>query len=183
MAYFEAFPRIYYNGRVAINLLTRSELVKEVITDFGAFYPFVLTGDVKAETVAERYYGSADRVWIVWFSNQVFDPYYTWPLTDREFNKFLEKKYGSIPTAMTTIHHYTYNATVDPNDVEAAYRSTYTMTPETWSFLSTQDKSYWSPVLAHEYEAELNHQKRNIRLLDNDYVPQIEAELKKIMSN
>jgi hypothetical protein len=164
-------------------MLVRARFARDIIKQFRTFYPWVIQGDQTAQDIALAYYGDKSYDWLVYFSNDYFDPYTCWPMTYDEMQKFVTNKYGGIVEAQNTTLFYEYDATVDPSDVEAIYRSGYQMDPSTYSFLSVDDKSFWKPVDALTYETRLNDQKRSIQLLDNDLKQPVETELKAKLNN
>ena len=44
----------------------------------------------------------------IFLVNQIFDPYWEWPLDTKNFERFITEKYGSIGNSKTTVHHYEY---------------------------------------------------------------------------
>jgi hypothetical protein len=180
-AYFSNFQKIYYNGRVAINVLQRSQFFAKVMGSFSAFYPFTVQNDISAKEVAAQYYGDQNYEWLVFFSNQILDPYYSWPMPSAEFEEYLVAKYGDIATAQSTIKYYKYNITTDATDPEFDYRVNYRMEPTTYFFLSDADKGFWLPVTCYDDENNINEAHRHIRLIDNDLLPQIDREISTIL--
>lgn len=175
--YFSNLPKIYYNGMVARNLVLKAQFIKETFSGYETFYPFIIKGDMSPAQIANEYYGSVDYEWVVWFSIEAIDPYYTFPLTIPQFTDYLENKYGDIPTAQTKILFYVYNPSTEANDPLAMYRQDHRLDPQTFAFLSDDEKGFWSPVTAEQYEITLNDSKRVIRLLNNDYLPQLNREI------
>ncbi len=91
----------------------------------------VLTPD----QLAYRYYGDAYASWVLYFSNQVVDPYFGWWLTIDEFNDFIAEKYGSVELAMSKTMNYMIDESVPRNLTIAGYDS-----------LPSSLARYWSPV-------------------------------------
>lgn len=167
--FFENFPVINYKGNQIRDILLKSRIVRDVFSTIEAFHPLVIKDGWRADTVAYDYYGDSELYWIVYMSNDIVDPYYDWPLDYSEFNSFIIKKYGSIATAMSTVVFWS-----NPNH-------DYFMTNETKSLLSADLLMGWTlPVYAYDYENKINESKRNIRLLDSSYTPQIISEISKI---
>lgn len=180
--YFANFPVVNYRGTITRNLISRARFVQSTFENYLVYYPFVVADGQSVEEIADKYYGSPDYDWIVYFSNKVFDPYYFLPLTQSAFEDYLLKKYGDIETAMTTIHHYVYNSIVeDYLDPNLSYTDGYEMSPTTYSFLTTVQQSSWRPVSVYEWEDKLNEDKRTIQLIDRRLLPQIMKEIGEIM--
>ena len=182
MAYFNNFPKITYDGVTVRNIMLKSALVSEVFADLNAFYPYIIKEGHRPDTVANEVYGNPKYDWVVYFSNAVTDPYYEWPLSGDDFNKYLVKKYNmTIYELMSTTDHYEY--TGKPGDTaQDIARNSYKMSPDTYVNAATfsTDVTGWSPVDVYTYETRLNDAKRSIQLLSPGYINQIEKELSKI---
>lgn len=181
-AYFEQFPLVNYKGVVTRNLISRARFVQTVISNAMTFYPFVIQDSMTWEQIADAYYGDPDLDWLCFYSNNVFDPYYEFPMDQTTFDGFINKKYGDFETAVNTVHHYTYNQVqatgTDPNTF---YTEGYEMSPMTYSFMTDVQKSYWRPVSIYEYEDNKNEEKRTIQLLDRRLLSQVLQEISKVM--
>lgn len=181
-AFFANFPKIYYGGKVVRNVMLKSQFFTEILDRIDVFYPYIVKDHERADTIAHHYYGHSDYSWLVHFSNQVIDPHFEWPMNNADFNAYIIKKYGTVEEASTTVSHYVYDPTVEVDDPEYDYRLYYEMQPDTYDLLTVEEKSYWDPVYVYEREFNNNENKRNIRLLDNDYLPKVEVELAKIFN-
>lgn len=175
--YFSNFRTLYYNGELSRNIMTKARFFRDVINTYSAFYPYTIINNERADVIAHKYYGDSNYDWLVYFSNELVDPYFEWVMTDSQFYKFIVNKYGSIQTAKQTIVYYKYNTSVDSQDVGFDYKVDYKMVPGTWNFLSTQEKGFWTPVYAYDDEFARNEDRRTIKLIDNELVPQIEREI------
>jgi hypothetical protein len=40
------------------------------------------------------------------YANDIYDPQYDWPMSNRVFDKYIKSKYGSMEFAKTNYHHY-----------------------------------------------------------------------------
>lgn len=178
--YFQNFPRIKYDSKFSRNILLRAKFFKDAIANKSVFYPYTIKEGERSDIIANNYYGDSNYYWLVLLSNDLIDPYFDWPMTQEQFNSYIVKKYGSIPTASQTILHYKYNEFDKENDIESMYKENYKVSIETYQAMNTLDKSYWSPVYAYDYEFDLNESKREILLLSADYLSQVENEISRI---
>jgi hypothetical protein len=136
MNYFNKFPTITYDGQLAKNLLARAKLTDDVRNNGLVFQRYTVNELDRADILSNYYYDSPGYSWLVWFSNDVIDPYYDMPLNDIDFNRYVESKYGSIETAARKIEFYRLNWT----GIETV------LTPQ--QFLSLgKTKKYYRPVL------------------------------------
>lgn len=89
------------------NVLFRVGIIKDVMeNNIDAYYLYSIRDSDRPETLAERIYGDAEAHWIILYANNIYDPYYDWPMDDRTFQKYIIKKYGSLEWAKTNYHHY-----------------------------------------------------------------------------
>lgn len=174
---FEKYPKVDYRGYLLTNLVTRVAPVKGLIDRIELFYPYVIKDGERADTIAYDYYGSEEWTWLIYVINEIFDPYYQWPMTSTEIFDYLTNKYGDYYTTKTEIHHYKWLGIGGQNDFDNEFID-YTITPFTYSQYTTLQKSGWYPVTTFEYEDELNENRRNIKLLSNDYLNVVQEQVK-----
>jgi|688.fasta_scaffold01135_18 hypothetical protein len=113
--FLDKFPLVRYTVDKSLlserdtvtNILFRVGIIKEVMETNVDSYQFysVRDGD-RPETLADRIYGTPEAHWVILYANNIYDPYYDWPMDDRTFQKYIIKKYGSIEWAKTNYHHY-----------------------------------------------------------------------------
>jgi len=58
------------------------------------------------ENLADRLYGSPYLYWVLLFMNKAFDPLWDMPLNNRDFEKYIETKYGSLRNASAFFEPY-----------------------------------------------------------------------------
>jgi hypothetical protein len=113
--FFDKFPLVQYTLNkqlyseydTATNLLFRIGLVRDVMeNNISAYYYYAIVDGDRPEIVAEKVYGDAEAHWIILYANNIFDPYYDWPMDSRTFDNYITDKYGSIAWAQTNYHHY-----------------------------------------------------------------------------
>lgn len=113
--FFDKFPLIRYTADKGLlneydtvrNVLFRVGIIKEVMeTNINAYYYYTIRDSDRPETLAEGIYGDPQAHWIILYANNIYDPYYDWPMDERTFEKYIIKKYGSLAWAKTNYHHY-----------------------------------------------------------------------------
>jgi hypothetical protein len=171
MAYFNYFPSISYDVRGDIknpriqsitNVLQRVRKKMNVI-NASFFEQYFITDGDKPETLAHMIYGDSTLHWIILYANYMTNPYYDWPLTYYDLQKFIDKKY---PNNRNGIHHY---------EDEMGY---IVDLPEDYN----PDSQYPKIITNFLYEEELNDSKRTVNIIREEYVQQIIQEFKSIMS-
>jgi len=165
MAYFKYFPTIAYdvrgtkndiNVQSITNILTRVRKKLEIVnTAFFEQY-FVQDGDTP-ESLAHQVYGDSELHWIILYGNYMTNPYYDWPLTYFDLQKFVNKKYGAANINNT--HHY---EDADKYEVDSTASGATAIT----NFV---------------HEETLNDAKRQINIIKPEYTEAIVSEFKKII--
>lgn len=172
--YFSNHPMIEYNGNVMRNIMLSCRVTKDILDKTAVYYPYTLKDGDRPTSVAFDYYGSVDYVWLVLFSNDIVDPITDWFKSQTEFDAYIEKIYGSLPAAMSTIHHY-----------ELTSDSTYPIiTPTTYQYMSHEDpvRAQLVAVDTYTWETRNNEAKRTIKLISKSYAAKIALELETKMA-
>ena len=177
MAYFEYFPAINYDIRgnknearfeQITNILKRVR--KKIEVNNAALFEqyFIQDGD-RAETLAYQFYGDSTLHWIIMYANYMTNPYYDWPLTYLDLQKYVIKKYGD-PNG---VHHYEDN---DGNIVDR-----YPQSIGANGFFQDTSGPGYNAVTNFIYEEKLNDKKRMIDIIKSQYTSQIVREFKKLV--
>jgi hypothetical protein len=137
--YFSKFPSIMYGNALATNILARIKLNSAVRNKKMVFHPYVLKEGERPDTIAEHYYGDPYFAWLVYYANEIIDPYYEWPLSQRDFEQYIIKKYGTVELAQEKIAYYQVNWSVDET----------MLSPGAFDSLPATIKKYWNPMIGH----------------------------------
>lgn len=203
MFYFQNFPKIFYDLSgskpskpiVVKNILTRCKILRQVLGNSINFYPYVVKDSDTPEIIASKYYDDPNRHWIVMFANDIIDPFYDWVLNYDNFNSFIVNKYGSLELSQTTIHHYEKIVTKVDNSTGTTTVFKYIIDEETYTALPGSETNVYALsngssvtititkdiVYCYDYEFDANEAKRNIKIIDKKFIPQIEQELKNLL--
>ena len=166
MAYFAYFPKIYYDVRgvknnvnvdVITNILERVRLKLNFIQKQAFFAQHFIIDFETPEFLAYKYYGDTELHWIILYSQQATNPYYDWPLTYFDLQKFVNKKYGAAN--INAIHHY---EDADGYEVDSTASGATSVT----NFI---------------HEETLNDAKRNLTVIRPEYVGNVVNEFKKLL--
>lgn len=134
--YFSKFGAISYNDALVSNIITSVRIKDIVLNNDTAFYPYVIKEGDRPDTIANDYYEDSRYAWVVLLSNKIIDPYYEWPLTTNNFQRFIIKKYGSITNAQSKIAFYRNNWYTDDSVI----------TVSAYNALPVSLKKYWSAI-------------------------------------
>ena len=168
MNYFKRFPKTFYSKdnytedfEFVTNLMVRIRLFDSVLDNRTAFYTYTINDGERPDTVAHKYYGDSKYAWVILAANNYIDPLFEWPLNAEELNSYIKSEYGSIEKAKSEVRFY-FKKINNRNFMVDGLNG----------FDSTQD--------SYQFEVEENEKRREIKILDRDYIPQLEAELKDI---
>ena len=107
-------------------------------------------------------YGKTQYHWIVLIFNEVINSYYGWPLSRRDFDAFVNNKYAN-PQG---VHHYEITQQSGDQTIKIKVES---------------DVAGAVAVTNLEYEAALQEKKRQIKVLQPEYVEQFVGEFKRLL--
>jgi hypothetical protein len=217
--YFNYFPTTYYSNSnestaldTVTNVIARFAFENSIKDNASLFYPYDVQDGETPEMIANKYYGSSEKHWIVLLFNDIIDPQYDWPLDQRTLIKYINDKYskqgathspfltgiqwaqdaGNVKAYYKTVTRLsskpTKNQIIEKIEVDA---TTHTNLPVTSTTYTLQDGSRITETISkttltyYDYEVELNDAKRKIRLLKSDYVTQqgLINEFKKVINS
>jgi hypothetical protein len=175
--YFKWFPTISYNNMSVVDITRRVKIMEDLSRDPYIFLPYTVTHDDRADDIAYYYYGDASKVWLIYLANNIIDPYKQWPLSYDNFQNYIIKKYSkqSNKTGLDVLN-WSMNTTITDNILYYKNNADSSMqiTPDTFLYNPEIISSEWSPVRVYDYEFQLNEDKRNIWLINSDYVTKAE---------
>lgn len=185
--YFQNFPQIYYQlgnqPAIGITDLTKRFVIQDIVLRYGTIYykHFVQDGE-RPDVIADKYYSDSTLDWIILMTNQIYDPFWQWPLDYQSFKSYIISKYGSIPNSFQTIHHYEQivqprqtlsNGTVVPERIVIIDKVAYDGIIE--EFARRQ-------VSMYDFENALNEARKQIKVIHERFVPQITKEIENIFN-
>ena len=135
--YFNKLGIITYDDQLVNNIISSVRFKDIVLKTQAAFYPYTIKEGERADTIAANYYDDARYTWLVYLSNKIMDPYYEWPLSQYDLEKYLIKKYGTVAEAADKVAFYKVNWESDDS----------LLTPSGYAALSTDLKKYWAPIV------------------------------------
>jgi hypothetical protein len=139
--YFKHYPLVLYgntsSNTVSVNLLSKIAFRKNLQANYEVFHPYTIQEGDRPDTIAYLYYGDPGYDWLVYYSNNVLDPYFDWYLDSNTFRSYIVDKYGSVADSQKKIKFFRSNYREDDSLIPAG---AYTM-------LSEKQKRFWSPVL------------------------------------
>lgn len=160
--YFANFPTMLFKGEEVVDITKQIQFVNKITNRAALFDRYIIQEGDTPDTVAFDFYGSSYYEWVVLFFNNIVDPFYDWVLHDEEIEKYIQKKYGN--DRIKTHHFY---------DEKTGY------------IIREEDFSQGSRAIAvsnQQHEINENEKKREILILKEPFIPQVEEELKERLS-
>lgn len=162
--YFDKFPIIYYdydiNGEQVVQLvrdITINVRIRKNILDLISIYDeYDIKEDETPEIISEKVYGSPIYHWVIMLCNERYDYVDDFPLSTRDFEKYVRDKYGDN---VAGIHHY---------ENEQGY-------------VVNADAVGASPITNYNYEMGINESKRRIKLISSKNLFKILAQFRTLV--
>ena len=178
MTYFSYFPLMAYDikgtreYKLLPQIIKRVKLRSNIRSGLFLFDNYDVKDGERPEDIAFKYYDDATLHWVVLMTNNITDRYYEWPMTQPQFQNFIEDKYGLAN--IDAIHHYEITQTSGPTSSNG---------PNDYSHLveCNSDEEGAVSVSNRGYEQRLQDKHRQIRLLDRKYLGQFVEEFQRLI--
>jgi len=161
--YFNEFPQIKYdptgsgNYTTIQDIMTRIKVRDYIKNNTSIFSKYSVPDGETPEMVAQNIYGDSAYHWILLLFNQIINTYYDWPLSRKNFQKYVINKYSNPDD----VHHYEVSQSSGGDWVKIKVES---------------DVAGAVAVTNLEYEAALQDVKREIRVLQRRFLGQFTQE-------
>ncbi len=165
--YFKKLPIVYYDKVPAKNLLARADLTKISRNNSFNFYPYTMEEGDRADMISYAYYEESDYAWLIYFANDVIDPYYDMHISDENFQELINKKYGSLANASVGKKYYKNNWAENLDQV---------ITLSGYSALPANLKKYWDPIVDQNYRITAYKRKHADWIVNTNRVIQLDIE-------
>ena len=174
--YFSSFPIIPYgstDGTVknVTNLLRRVAIRTKVKSNAALFDTYDVKNGETPEIIADKLYEDPELHWVVLMVNNVTDRYHDWPMSEQQFNTYVNEKY-SDPDG---IHHHEISQESGDTTQKIEVYDPDLISSDTDAYTSA------TAITNREYEESEQDKKRKIRLLDPEFIDQFVDEFKNLM--
>ena len=174
--YFEQFPYMLYDikgnkhYKLVPDIFRRVKSRNKIKDNLTLLDVYDVGDGERPEHVAYKVYGDADLFWVVCMINNIENPYYDWPLSNIQFENYMQDKY----TQPNAIHHYEKLQSSGPQ-IGAG--------PEDYSHMieCNSTDAGAGAVTNYEYEERLLNKKRQIQILDPKYLDLFITEFKTLI--
>ena len=171
--YFKSFPVIPYDSKGDLqfkdvtNLLRRVGMRTKLKTNTFLYDTYSVKEGETPEMIAHKLYGDSELHWIVLLVNEITDRYHQWPMSGMQFLDYINDKYSN-PAG---VHHYETTQTSGDTKIKIEVEN------------DVDEDAYTGLTLITNREYEQNEQdkKRNIRLVDPNFIGQFVDEFEKLM--
>ena len=155
------------NEQVVVDLLRRVK-IRDLIKNNISLYDKYNVGEGESpETVSYKFYNTVDHYWVILILNNIKDRYYDWPLSQNQFNNFVQSKYTNI----NGIHHY-----------EKVQSSGPTFEQDNSHLIEVNSTEPGATAITnYEYEQRLQDEKRQIKVLQRKYLGSFVSEFRKLI--
>lgn len=207
--FFQKIPKIFYNDVLLTDISARVKYSEfDWVKDPLLYYDYVYQDIDTPDTIANKYYGDSTLHWIILLTNGIINPNFDLPMNSVTFNNYLNSKYktqgnelniSGYKYALTTpdpVYGYQKTITVTNISTNTVLRKnyynidkrTYELTSEYTKFFvdNFQEISYdlqKNITTIYQKEMELNEEKRNIKLLKEEYKLDAVRSLNTLISN
>tara|TARA_R100001463_G_scaffold69784_1_gene123237 strand:+ start:651 stop:1298 length:648 start_codon:yes stop_codon:yes gene_type:complete len=194
MAYFDLFPNILIASHtenrnsnldmiLSKNLFKRAKIREDFFQNVVAFNKFQVEGDDRPDNVADEIYGDPKLDWVVLLSNNIINIHDEWPMSQFDFQRYLDNKYDKVQ--LSQIHHYETTEIKNPSGSILLEAGQYVDSDFTYKY--SQDGINYSvnsvtSVSNYQHEIDKNDAKRQIYVLRKQYLDMIIEDMREIMT-
>jgi hypothetical protein len=201
--FFKYFPTIPYDTfddslkyKVVMDIFRRVRVTLQARADHFVYYNYTVKDGETPDILAFKYYGSSKYYWVIMLMNAIRDPQWEWVLSQRQFEKYIEKKYGGAPTALGTHSHWetkeikaratddNYTAgdvilssgLIQSSDFTFSYTPIHSGVPDTNNIQTFTSSQILVERSMFQQEVKANEDKRTIFLLRRDLLGEFVKE-------
>ena len=185
--YFRNIPKVNYdifgaepnNYRSVTNIMKKVKFKPKVLEDISDYYPYYVKEGERPDIISHQKYGTVAYAYLIMLINDIYDPNFDWPLSSQLFEQYITSKYGSVSTAMGTTKYYyqIIRAEVPRTGIaERIPEVKFIVDETTYNALDTEDRTTQT---VYEWEDELNDNKREIKLINSEFIQDIDYAVKR----
>lgn len=197
MSYFTQFPDLLYPSQTpnrnssfdyvrVKNLFKRAKIREDFFQNATVFNKFNVMGDMRPDQVADKLYNNPQLDWVVLLSNNIINVRNEWPLTQYDFNNYVNRKYGE--EYLSQIHHYetievrnSYDQIVLQSGLQVNQDFVFKYS-DTGINKTLSGSNILTSFSNFDYETQNNDKKRSIYVLRSEYLQVILDDMTQIMT-
>lgn len=182
--YFKKFPNMIYESEDGIYTIVKDitfnvRIRKDTLKQIALYEVYTVKDGETPEKIAEKIYGNPNYHWVILLANEIYDWVTEFPLTQQEFEEYLDDKYedeaplgirGSVYARSKISHHENYEGQiVQFNPALDAEMSSILPSFSYYNPDLTEPKA----VTLYDVEERLNEQNRRIKVISPRVVDQV----------
>tara|TARA_Y100001963_G_C6534282_1_gene332551 strand:- start:2 stop:541 length:540 start_codon:yes stop_codon:yes gene_type:complete len=174
--YFETFPKLLYDidnskdFKLVTDIFRRIKVREKLKSNAALFSTYDVPSGEQPETTSYKHFGTTDYFWIILMMNDITDRYYGWPLSDADFEKYVNDKYDQ-PLG---VHHHEITQSSGPTEGNGPDDFTHKIEVNS-------DASGAEAVTNFEFERRRQDKLRQIKLLDPRFLPMFLEEFERLI--
>ena len=173
--YFGNFRKIAYSldkryFKSVTDIMSRVKIRDGILDNITLYNKYDVKSGETPENIAFKHFGNPELHWVILLTNNIQDRYYDWPMSESDFELFIKDKYSN-PDG---IHHY--EITQSSGKQSGNGPDDYTHKVEVNSTVAGA-----TSISNREYESRLQDEKRQIKLLSNQYLTSFIEEFNKLI--
>ena len=175
--YFSKFPQGNYdlagngNEKLVTDLMRRVKVRSKIVNEASLYDKYDVPSGEKPEDTAFKHFGDPELHWVILLTNNITDRYYGWPLSDADFERFVNDKYDNADA----VHHY---------EITKSSGKTTQNGPEDYSHKIEVNStvSGAEAVTNRQYEEREQDKKRRIKLLNRQFLNSLLDEFENLIN-
>ena len=175
--YFSKFPKLLYdikndgNYKLVPDIFRRIKVRSKIKDNISLLDKYDVGEGESPETVAFKVYGDTDYFWVVCLMNNIVNRFYDWPLDEYVFQQYVKDKYDNS----AAVHHYeiTQPSGKQTGDGPSDYSHKIEVNSDTVGAESVSNI---------QYERRLQDKKRQIKLLQPNYLNNFIDEFRRLIA-
>ena len=192
-SYFRQLPELNYpslaNDRTSVydyqivkNFFKRSVLRNDIFNEVTAFTKYSVQDNERPDQVAYTFYNDVGLDWVVLTTNNIVHVRDEWPMGSQDFLTYLNAKYTA--EELSNIHHYETKIIRNSRGQLIQPEGLFVPENHSVSFLDNgvlRTESSLKSVSFLQHETNLNDAKRNINILETDFLNAFLQDFREIM--
>ena len=197
MSYFTQFPDLLYPSQTpnrnssfdyvrVKNLFKRAKIREDFFQNATVFDRYNIMGNMRPDQVADKLYDNPQLDWVILLSNNIINVRNEWPLTQYDFNNYVNRKYGE--EYLSQIHHYetievrnSYDQIVLQSGLQVNQDFVFKYS-DTGINKTLSGSDILTSFSNFDYETQNNDKKRSIYVLRSEYLQVILDDMTQIMT-
>ena len=196
-SYFNLIPDFDYVSRLpdakisdyirVKNFFRRVTLREDIFQGLTFFTKYSIEGDDRPDNVANKVYEDSSLDWLILLANNITHIPTEWPMAQNDFDRFLLDKYDNYDTLYNGVHHHETIEVKNSNGVIIVRAGLEVNSDFTQTYYDYYDKEMKTesditrPVTNYEYEEKLENDKRQIFILQQEYLTVVLDDIEDIM--